>query len=166
MGIDGLVKKLPEKLKKYMPAILLALLGIVLLLRPEEPETAEVQPAAVTVTVEEESTEKRLQRILSQVDGAGRVQVMLTVKNNGSTVFQTDTEESRGASETEVKTRTVFYRNGEEALVQSTAMPEYLGAVVVCDGAERAEVRLRLVRAVCSLTGLTGNKISILKMKS
>lgn len=39
------------------------------------------------------------------------------------------------------------------------------GAVVVCDGAELAEVRLDVTNAVISYTGLGSDKISVMKMK-
>ena len=39
------------------------------------------------------------------------------------------------------------------------------GAVVVCDGAELATVRLDVTNAVISYTGLGSDKISVMKMK-
>jgi len=38
------------------------------------------------------------------------------------------------------------------------------GVVVVCDGANDANVRLNIIRAVSSYTGFTSDKISILRM--
>ena len=37
--------------------------------------------------------------------------------------------------------------------------------IVICDGAERASVRLAITQAVSSLTGLGSNKIAVVKMK-
>ena len=39
------------------------------------------------------------------------------------------------------------------------------GALVVCDGADSASVRLAIIQAVSSLTGLGSNKIAVVKMK-
>ena len=50
--------------------------------------------------------------------------------------------------------------------MRKTLYPVYQGAVVVCEGAERAAVRLAIVEAVSSLTGLGSDKISVIKMKS
>lgn len=162
MELKNNPRRLVSSLGKAKYALLLAAVGAAVLLLPtsQSPPTAEAPPVVQT-----ENMEQRLEAILSEVDGAGKVRVMLTTKNDGVTVFQTDTQFSQG----ETRSQTVFYKNGtngETALVQSETAPEYLGAVVVCEGAEHAEVRLQLVRAVCALTGLTGNKISILKMKS
>ena len=46
-----------------------------------------------------------------------------------------------------------------------TKYPVYKGAVVVCEGADHASVKLNIVQAVSSLTGLGSDKITVLKMK-
>ena len=50
-------------------------------------------------------------------------------------------------------------------VVTKTKSAPYLGAVVVCDGADSATVRLRVMQAVSALTGLGSDKISVIKMK-
>ena len=42
----------------------------------------------------------------------------------------------------------------------------YTGAVIFCQGADSAAVRLQVVEAVAVYTGLSSNKIMVLKMKS
>ena len=42
----------------------------------------------------------------------------------------------------------------------------YTGAVIFCQGADSAGVRLQIVEAVSVYTGLSSNKIMVLKMKS
>jgi len=49
--------------------------------------------------------------------------------------------------------------------VQQVNPPTYLGAVIVCQGADSASVRLAIVSAVGSVTGLSTDKITVLKMK-
>ena len=41
----------------------------------------------------------------------------------------------------------------------------YMGAIVVCQGGDRPSVKLAIVKAVSDVTGLTSDKISVLKMK-
>jgi len=41
----------------------------------------------------------------------------------------------------------------------------YRGAVVVCQGGDNASVRLAVVEAVSNATGLTSDRITVLKMK-
>lgn len=42
----------------------------------------------------------------------------------------------------------------------------YTGAVIFCHGADSASVRLKIVEAVSVYTGLSSNKIKVLKMKN
>ena len=43
--------------------------------------------------------------------------------------------------------------------------PTYLGAIIICEGADDANIRLAVVDAVSKVTGLGANRISVLKMK-
>jgi stage III sporulation protein AG len=53
----------------------------------------------------------------------------------------------------------------DEALVEQILAPEYLGAVVVCQGADDPTVRLAVSEAVSKATGMGADRISVLKMK-
>ena len=73
----------------------------------------------------------------------------------------------RRSGETSEET-TVFSANQsaqKTPVVTKTKKASYAGAVVVCDGADSAVVRLRIVQAVSALTGLGSDKISVIKMK-
>ena len=174
--------KLPERLQKAVQqvlkhryALLVLLLGVALLMIPtgrsaEKPET--VQPKTepdLTGT----SVEERLEDLLSQVEGAGKVRVMLTVRAGEETVYQTDrTTEQRqtgdGTEET-VTVTTVLASAGssaEEPVAVKVLSPVYLGALVVAEGGGTPSVRLDLVSAVSSLTGLGADRITVVKMKA
>ena len=51
-------------------------------------------------------------------------------------------------------------------LLRGEGPEDCLGAVVVCEGAESAQARLRIVKAVSAFTGLGSDRIIVLKMKS
>ena len=53
----------------------------------------------------------------------------------------------------------------ESGLVQQILPPTYQGAVILCQGADSAAVRLALIEAVSNATGLSSDRISVLKMK-
>ena len=53
----------------------------------------------------------------------------------------------------------------ESGLIQQINPPVYMGAIILCQGAENAEVKLNIVQAVMSVTGLTSDHITVLKMK-
>ena len=53
----------------------------------------------------------------------------------------------------------------ERGLVIRTDPPKYLGAVVLCQGADSSVVRLAVIDAVSKVTGLGTDRICVLKMK-
>jgi uncharacterized protein with ATP-grasp and redox domains len=111
---------------------------------------------------------EQLEEILSQVAGAGRVKVLLTVEEGAWTRYQTDSDTQNAGDSRSVRVDTVIVTDRERAqsgLVTQVNPPVYLGAVVVCQGAESAAVRLAITEAVSDATGLTSDKISVLKMK-
>lgn len=84
------------------------------------------------------------------------------------TLYQTDSRTVTSAGSTTTQTETVFRQTGsseKEPAAQSVLYPQYQGALVVCDGADSASVRLAIIQAVSSLTGLGSNKIAVVKMK-
>lgn len=157
------VKKLTEaweKLGKFRYAILVALVGIIVLLIP--PKTYEAENPE-EIHAQEKGIEQRMEEILSEVQGAGKVSVMLTEKSEGKIEYQTDVDESHNGEQTQRRTETVFVEH--EAIVKSKSAPIYLGVVIVCEGGDRPEVCYELVKAVCSLTDLTSDKVTVLKMR-
>ena len=160
--ISERAKRLLERWK--IPALLLAL-GAVLLLWPSGEKKAEAVPAQpVSAETQTQNDEARLQTLLERVEGVGRVEVMLTCAESETLVFQTDTRESGDTRE-----ETTVFSSGASSqktpVAVKTVKPPWRGAVIVCDGAERASVRLAVIEAVSALTGLGSDKISVIKMK-
>lgn len=166
------LKNLRSRLGKLKyPALILAL-GIMLLLLPggktETPEPKQETEAKDSLALEV----SRIEAILGQVKGAGEVRLLLSWEEGERTEYARDTEtqsqtDEKGSSLRE-SGKTVLYTAGsgtQGALVTGTSAPTYRGAVIVCQGAEDASVRLALTQAVASLTGLGTNQIVIMKMK-
>ena len=146
--------------KKYQYVLLVVLVGVVLMLIPQSPRESQ------TVTQIEEVVEADLQMqlaaILGQISGVGKVEVLLTEAAGADTVYQVDTRQNQDNADTVIITD----RNREETgLVKQLLPPVYRGAVVVCQGADSAGVRLNVVDAVKSVTGLSSDCITVLKMK-
>lgn len=166
--MDWIKEKLPEILRKYRYAILVLILGLVLMAIPGREDGTPAPPAPVETLSREESLEKKLAQLLSQIQGAGRVEVLLTVAVGAETVYQTDDEVTTGTDSgtTRRDTVTVTGKDREQAgLVRQVNPPGYLGAVVVCQGGDTPSVRLAIVEAVSKVTGLGADRISVLKMK-
>ena len=50
-------------------------------------------------------------------------------------------------------------------MVVQTMEPTFMGAIIAAEGADQASVRLDLVNAVSSLTGLGADRITVIKLK-
>ena len=150
---------------KYKYALLILALGLGLMLLPEQEE---VQVQEESIQTQETTMQEHLQQILSQIDGAGRVEVLLSEAQGSQTLYQTDTQSDLNGENVSTDEKTVIVTDSdrnESGLILRKDPPVYLGAVIVCQGADRAEVKLAIVEAVRCATGLGANQISVVKMK-
>lgn len=129
------------------------------------------QETAVQSTEKAEETVKlqdQLSTFLSQMAGAGKVQVLLTEAAGQQTIYQADKDTSTNDNSQMDRSDTVILTNSardQEGLVCQVNPPIYLGAVVLCQGADQPSIRLAITEAVANATGLGYHKITILKMK-
>ncbi len=157
--------KISEKLlscgKKYRYPILVLLIGILLMTLPQKKTSDLTQETLPQAELLETDMAKDLEEILSQIKGVGKVQVLLTQATGERYEYQQDANNADSADTVIVSDAD---RNQSPVLVQ-TLPPEYLGAIIVCQGAGSPEVKLAIVEAVSRATGLTADRISVLKMK-
>ncbi len=160
-------EQLWKLLDKYKYVLLVLAVGLVLLLWPtgekEQPKESASNHAAEDFDLA--ALEEKLSQTLSQVEGAGKVTVALTVKSGTEQVPLTDRSTSvteRGNS-VEEKTVVINTGSGQETVVRLQRGPVFQGAVVVSQGADQAEVRLLLTQAVSALTGLGSDRITVCK---
>ncbi len=155
--------------KKYKYVVLVLLIGIALLLYPSD--EGEEQPRQ---TVEESSDEEykqslqtQLAAMLSRIDGAGAVEVMLTLEYGSRTEYQTDTQTETTDDRSSQEQKTVILSEGsayDKAAVSAVRYPRFQGALVICQGADQPSVRLNIMNAVSALTGLGSDRITVVKM--
>ena len=161
MDRGELMQKAGELLRKYRWPILVLVIGVILMLLPSAEPHVSVTPAASQA--EKPGMDQEMAHILSQIQGAGEVLVLLTESSGAQTVYQTDVD---GAQDRHEKTVIITGAARSQAgLVQQVIPPKYMGAIVVCHGADNATVRLATVEAVAKVTGLGADRISVLKMK-
>ena len=158
---------------KYKYPVLVCLVGLILLIWPKSTDTYEKkQTVTGTASIDQVAAlERQMEDLFSNISGVGKVKVLLTVKSSTETVYAYDTDQSTTKRENEqlqsIKTEliTVGSGSGEKPVITQTRMPRFLGAVVVCEGADNAKVCLQLTEAVRSLTGITSDNIVISKMQ-
>ena len=134
MDIKSIRERATSWVGKYKYFALILLVGVGLMLIPG---TKKEQTQITSIPqVQEETLDKELEAILSNIKGAGRVQVMLTVASGEQVIYQTDSSSAD-------RQDTVII-NGEnrvqDGLVQQIISPTYRGAIVLCQGADSANV--------------------------
>ncbi len=176
---EGLRRQL-GRLGKFKYPLLVLLLGMVLLAIPgrSEPD-AEAVPsdaeAAAPVPAAGDDLaqlEARLSTLLSQMEGAGRVEVILQYSAGPRKVYQTDSSQEVSTDaegkRTVAQMETVISSGGDAdgPVTVQTIEPSFRGAVIAAEGAGDAAVKLDLVNAVSSLTGLGADDITVIKLVS
>ena len=161
MDIKVLREKAGPWIGKYKYLVLILLVGVGLMLIPGTKKEKAATVQNVAIPVQTASMTEELEEILSNIKGAGRVQVMLTIKSSEQTVYQTDTP-ATDRQDTVIITGDDRSQSG---LVQQIISPTYRGAIVLCQGADSANVCLAIKEAVSKVTGLDASQISVLKMK-
>ena len=169
MDVAPTMKKAADFLKKYRFAALVLLIGLALMLLPSRKESENSASTQTAETTEAEpSINAQLVDILSKVQGAGNVQVLLTIRAGEETLYQTDNTVEVTGEDSSTQVSTVILSNTDKAqtgLVRQVNPPTYLGALIVCQGGDDPLVKLAITEAVSKVTGLGADRISVLKMK-
>ena len=103
--------------------------------------------------------EKKLEKILSDVKGAGNVCVYISYENSGVNNVAYDYRNS--AEGNEVKVKTMGKSSNEEPYVLSRTNPEIAGIFVTATGAESDSMKALLKKYVKAATNVSLNKIEV-----
>lgn len=124
----------------------------------------------------ENSLENKLENILSQIEGVGEVNVLLTynesteivpVYNKTEKTSNTTEEDSGGGTrnieESDISQEVVYEeKDGSGSIAtQKTVSPKIEGAVITATGANNSVVKTNIVQAVEAATGLATHKIQV-----
>jgi len=167
MDRSALKERVLSFLKKYRYVALIILLGILFMLFPFGSDS-QPEPAPEAEEETKQDMQEALALILSKIEGAGRVEVLLTQLTGEEIIYQTDSDDSVSVDSSDTNQKTVIISNSdreEQPVVRQILSPTYLGAVIVCQGGDSPTVKLAIVEAVSNATGLSADKITVLKMK-
>lgn len=128
-----------------------------------------------------EQLEKRLSELLTRVEGAGKVEVIITLRSSiervvekdiGTQQSETQETDAQGGNRTvgsaSTNEGTVYVTEGSSSApyVVKTISPAVEGVVVLAQGAGRGSVSNELSEAVQVLLGIEAHRVKILKMES
>ena len=168
MELKNMSAKLAGITRKYKFVFLVLLIGLAFMLIPSGPKDSKIESIPTTDQIKTETLEIQLKELLSKIDGAGRVDVLLSKGEGEETIYQTNTDTSRTGDDATERRSTVIVSDSSRAqtgLVKQVNPPKYLGAIIVCEGADSPLVQLSIKESVSKVTGLGIDRISVLKMK-
>ncbi len=189
---DGL--KSGEKLPKKNQLIIILLIGILLLVivipvenpqeksarKTEGQETLSASAGEAQAAGEyEEYLERKTAKLLQEVEGAGEVTVMVTLRSGGQKIIEkdqsstsqtTEEEDSEGGTRSmkdQSSDKTSIYKQYSDGssspYVSKELSPEIEGVVVIAEGGDDAVVVKNITEAVQALFGVEAHKIKIMK---
>lgn len=162
-------------LRRYRALLIVLLAGVLLLASgglSGSRQDGETAASAETESADEgfslTAFEEDLNGKLAAIDGVGRVELMLSLDQSEESVYavntrQTNSDTSGGSFESDL-TVVSDSAYGEKPVTVKRLLPVFRGAVVLCDGADNAQVRLAVTQAVSTVCGIGADKVTVLKM--
>jgi stage III sporulation protein AG len=122
--------------------------------------------------------ERKLEQILGEMEGVGKVEVMITLKDDGERILDKDITRSsqevseedgtvkRNTRESQYQEETVFSKETEDGqpFVAKETAPQVEGVLVVAEGGGNAKTAKNISDAVLALFPVEVHKIKVVKM--
>lgn len=142
-------------------AVAVGVLAMLLLLLSELLPGGDTQKAAAsTVSQYQTQLEQQLEGLISQLQGAGRTTVMVTLTTGEETVYAVDTQ----TGELQQQETHVLLQDGS-ALAETTYLPQVCGVAVLCEGGGDVRIAARITELLHSLLDLPTNRICVEQRK-
>ncbi len=155
-----LMKKTGNKKQLW---VILIIGAILLLAAPGTTSKKEIEPVQNQTDGQEylKSLEKRLEQTLEQVEGAGKITVLLTPKSVGKITVAKDTKESTSDTGQDFEEAVVL--SDDSPVILEEYYPTVGGAVIVATGAGSEQVKTDLRRAASAVLQIGINRIEVLE---
>lgn len=128
----------------------------------------------------EETLEEKMESILSLIDGAGKVNVLITysngieqvpmydLKQNTTTTEEADNAGGTRKTEEISNEQNVIFNetgNAKTPVIKQTINPKVVGVIVIAEGASNANVKENLIRAVESSLDVASHRVQVFARK-
>lgn len=197
MGSQKFIQKLKDMKKDQWLIVILAGVLLFIIVLPtgggkkekakDKEKTEGLQPGtAAEETMEGEGVEayetyleRRLEKLLGRMEGVGKIQVMVTLEDNGEQVLEKDEKESRTttgegsgesartATEVNLEYATIFVEeNGNKTpYIIQIKNPKVKGVAVICEGGADSSVAQNISKTIGALFSIETHKIMVMKME-
>ena len=159
--------KLNKKLQILLIAFVLLVIVVIYLTYSENRSQSQNNSSIVSKNLSTEeyvsSLEKKLEDVLSNIDGAGRVSVAITVSSGFA--FEYAYEETNKESLSGNSSTTSLILVDNEPVVVSEVFPKIAGVLVIAEGGGKIGVKLGILESIQTLLEVTNDNITILEGK-
>ena len=163
--------------KKNVVLIICAVMALVLLVVSgfsEEKETGEQFDVKLNVSSSEyiKEQEEKLKKLIEKIDGAGEVEVMITLESCYENVYLKDsnlkTESTSGVFKEEQEENFVMAKTGsntQDGVIIKVYEPVVKGVAVVAAGGDDEKVKMAIIETVSAVFNINSANISVEKMR-
>lgn len=167
--------------KKFNIIFTIGIVGILLISLSEvdfssKKTTESTNMGEISIESYIETIENKTKKIIGQIDGAGKCEVMITAEissekdyaTNDNIKQETENKDNENSLKNDSEKEVVMIENSsgkKQALIQKIYEPKIRGVLVLCEGADNAEINEKITNAVRALLNVSSNKISVLKIK-
>lgn len=167
------LKELLISNKKIAFIIIIGLCGIVLICLSEVTNKEAVKTETTTESIKSnekeyiDNLENKLTDIISSIEDAGQVKVMITLKGSNENVYAVNENIKNDENSNNYSNSYVIIdnKNTKEGIRIKILEPEIRGVAVVCTGGNNPKVVEQITNAVTTVLGIGSNKVSVSKMK-
>ncbi|MBQ3054029.1 MAG: hypothetical protein IJC89_03900 [Clostridia bacterium] len=112
-------------------------------------------------SIQRNEIEIRLEKILSGVQGAGQVEVMIVFKSDGKEDIAMNTQYSRDEDGKIKSEQSAVLSSNREAIVVQKKIPDVQGVIIIAEGADDEEVRENLKKATVAVLPVLSHRIEV-----
>ena len=178
--LDSLKKlNITKKIDTPKLTILILMSGLILMIFPNAYKKKEFKPTKNERTEFIKKIENDLSQMISNVEGAGKSSVLVTLDEGEEIVYATENKKNdqelsedgsgnlkRKINDSEKKYITVRDSNGNETpLIVKKIEPKVRGAIIACSGYDKPKVKENIIKIVSVALDISSNKIHVTKLK-
>lgn len=164
-----------DKIKKDKKALFIVIIGLLAIFlitlsgsseQEDTQEDIDTSTSSTSYTTNEDLT-NQLIVLLEQIEGAGSVSAMITFDSTQEVIYAYDYSESysndddSSSNNYENEYIIIDEDSNENGLIVKTIYPTIRGVAIVCDGADNAVVKQRIISTVSALFDISSAKISV-----
>lgn len=172
-----------ENLISLLIILIITLIIINKILKEDKIKETKVQnEVGVELAVDEindlsyDNLERKLENILSKIEGVGKVSVLITysetsslvpiynINSSASTTEENDTSGGKRVIQTENNQKDVITDSNSNVITEKKVKPQIEGTIITAKGASNVKVKSNIIDAVQAVTGLAAHKIQVFEM--